>query len=427
MDLNLALIGIGVLIVAGVALSAYDVLRINWRRAFGPVRSGMSLLRKRPRRPPNLRRGGLRLEAGAAARETRKTALTAEPDSGDDDSAPPVLSEVSPAPAAGPAGGATAPARTPRLADEIKTLEHAALMPLNLTLGLENPDAPDNGGKRFAAPDPNVDFVITVPGAGPVDRDVALGIFRQNEYVLERPRAIYGLGHRSSQWSNLELDPEFAQYGDLAVAIQLTDARGPATESELNAFVQMALKLADRLKRPTKLSMPFDQALARAKELDSFCEANDLVASVTITTNGRAPFSGRAITQAAAKSGLRFGAGNIFHMKNRLPTGAPHLFSLSNLESPGTFDPDKMSDFRTPAISIFMNVPAAYDPPVVFEQMINAAQGVAKTLGGKLQDQDGRPLSDQGVEAIRAQIELIAREMNTHGIQPGSESALRLF
>lgn len=426
MDLNLALIGIGVLIVAGVALSAYDVLRINWRRAFGPVRSGMSLLKKRPRRPPNVRRGGLRLEAGAAARAARQTALTAEPDGEEEESASPVLSEAPPAPAAGPTAGATGPARTPRLADEIKTLEHAALMPLNLTLGLENPDAPGDG-KRFAAPDPNVDFVITVPGPGPVDRDVALGIFRQNEYVLERPRAIYGLGHRSGQWSNLELDPEFAQYGDLAVAIQLTDARGSATESELNAFVQMALKLADRLKRPTKLSMPFDQALARAKELDAFCEANDLVASVTITTNGRAPFSGRAITQAAAKSGLRFGAGNIFHMKNRLPSGAPHLFSLSNLESPGTFDPDKMNDFRTPALSIFMNVPAAYDPPAVFEQMIAAAQGVAKTLGGKLQDQDGRPLSDQGVQAIRAQIELIAHEMNTHGIQPGSESALRLF
>jgi hypothetical protein len=300
-------------------------------------------------------------------------------------------------------------------------------MPLNLTLGLDNPDLPDHGGRRFAAPDANVDFVITVPGSGPVDRDIALGIFRQNEYLLERPRAIYGLGHRSHQWSNLELDAEFAQYDDLAVAIQLTDTRGPATESELNIFVQMALKLADRLKRPTKLSMPFDQALARAKELDSFCEANDLVASVSIVANGRAPFSGRAITQAAAKAGLRFGAGNIFHMKNRLPTGAPQLFSLSNLESPGTFNPDKMNDFRTPALSIFMNVPAAYDPPAVFEQMINAAQGVAKTLGGKLQDQDGRPLSDQGIEAIRAQIELIAREMNSQGIQPGSESALRLF
>lgn len=418
MDLSLALIVIGVLIVAGVALSAYDVLRIGTRRVMGPIRSGRSLLKKKSKRPSNLRRGGLRLEAAAANR----AAPPPEPDMELDSEPEPGTHRqpVTPPPAA--AGQAPK-----RLADELKTLEHTALMPLNLTLGLDDPETPEGTQRRFSTPDPNVDFVINMPGPGPVDRDVALGIFRQNEYLLERPRAIYGLGHRTRQWSNLESDPEFVQYDDLAVAIQMTDPRGPVNESELNTFVQMALKIADRLKRATKLSIPFDQALARAKELDAFCEANDLVASVTIAATGRAPFAGRAITQAAAKAGMRFGAGNVFHMKSRMPGGPEQLFSLSNLQSPGAFDPEAMTAFRTPALSMYMNVPAAYDPPAVFEQMIATAQNLANTLGGRLQDQDARPLTDPGVQAIRAQIELIAREMNAQGIPPGSDSALRLF
>ena len=48
-------------------------------------------------------------------------------------------------------------------------------------------------------------------------------------------------------------------------------------------------------------------------------------------------------------------------------------------------------------------------------------------LDGKMQDHDKQPLTDKGLKVIRTQIERIAADMQSHGIIPGSETALRLF
>jgi hypothetical protein len=155
--------------------------------------------------------------------------------------------------------------------EQLNDYEQAALMPLDLSLGLQDPDVlVAQGGNRQNMPDEKIDYVVTLPGKGPVSRDTALGIYKQNEYLLEKPRHIYGLGYRTGLWSNLENDTEHAQYRSIALSVQMVDTKGPIGESELNTFTQLALKLADVLQRPTKFSMPFEEALEKARELDEF-------------------------------------------------------------------------------------------------------------------------------------------------------------
>jgi cell division protein ZipA len=276
-------------------------------------------------------------------------------------------------------------------------------------------------------PDEHIDYVVTLPGRGPVARDIPLGVYRQNEYLLDKPRHIYGLGYRTGLWSNLERDPENAQYRSIALGIQLVDTKGPVDESELNTFTQMALKLADALQRPTKLSMPFEKALEQAHELDQFCEANDVLASVNLIANGPTGFGGRAIDQAAKRFGLQFGAMNIYHKKSEEAVGCRHAFSLANLFNPGDFDPAKLDRFRTQGLSLFMNVPCAYQPVRVFDQMIETARGLCQLLDGRLEDHEHRPLSDAAIQVIRTQIERISADMTNRGIVPGSATAMRLF
>ncbi len=418
MDLQYALLLIGVLIIGGVALSAYDKLRFDWGR-----RTNFDIFGLRRRRDtgdptektqgsvpaprPNAHFSGLDLNPAAPLSETDQKYL--RPDA-----------EMGPA--------------TERSADyylyqELESLEHVAHMPLNLSLGLTDPAAQveTSAHTRRNMPDEKIDFVITLPGKGPIKRNRALGIYKQNEYLLERPRCIYGLGYKTGLWSDLGNDTEYAQYGDIALALQLVDSRGAVGESELNTFVQLSLKLADDLQRPTKLSTSIEDALTRAKVLDVFCSANDVLASVDIVANSKNGFSGRAINQVATKLGMQFGKMNIYHMKNDNQLGCRHLFSLANLFAPGEFNPETMNTLKTQGLTLFMSVPCAYQPVQVFERMIATAKGMCEMLDGKMQDHEKHLLTEQGLAVIRTQIERIAADMQSSGIIPGGETAMRLF
>jgi cell division protein ZipA len=418
MDLQYALLLIGVLIIGGVALSAYDKLRFDWGRR---TKFGLFGLRRR-------RNTGEAAEHAATALRARRanahfSGLDHNPSAPHSDTDQKYLR---PDAEVGPAVERTADYY---LYQELETLEHVAHMPLNLTLGLVDPEAQVETGAhtRRNMPDEKIDFVITLPGKGPVKRNLALGIYKQNEYLLEKPRCIYGLGYKSGLWSDIGTDTEYAQYSDIALALQLVDSRGAAGESELNTFVQLSLKLADELQRPTKLSTSIEEALAAAKVLDAFCNANDVLASVDIVASSKNGFSGRAINQVATQLGMQFGKMNIYHMKNDNQLGCRHQFSLANLFAPGEFNPETMSTLKTQGLTLFMSVPCAYQPVQVFERMIATAKTLCEMLDGKMQDHEKHLLTEQGLAVIRTQIERIAADMQSSGIIPGSETAMRLF
>jgi len=404
MELQLALLLIGCIIIGVVALTAYERVRSSRRRftadhgtADSPV--GITRVRQAPAStgmdinpgPPHEQHSRFLKSHGAVA-----PAVEITPDAD--------------------------------MYEQLNDYEQAALMPLDLSLSLQDPDEQEaQGVNRQNMPDEKVDFIVTLPGKGPVPRDLALGVYKQNEYLLEKPRHIYGLGYKTGLWSNLETDPEHSQFRSIAISLQMVDSKGPIGESELNTFTQLALKLADTLHRPTKLSMPFEEALDKARELDEFCETNDVLASINIIANGPTGFSGHAIDQAARQYGMQFGKMHIYHKKNDQALGCQHLFSLANCYQPGEFDPVKLDRFRTQGLTLFMNVPCAYQPVRVFEQMVQVAKGMCEKLDGHLEDHEHHPLTDQGLMVIRAQIERLTAEMTNRGIIPGSATAMRLF
>lgn len=404
MDLQVALLLIGIIIIVTVALTALERARFSRRRLVpDPTRA------KSPTAITHVRQG---VAASTLDLHVAPTRLVQDRILKPDGDEVAVMEKTAEA----------------VISETLNDFEQTALMPLDLSLSLNDPEAElDGQGVRQNMPDENIDLVITLPGKGPVPRDLALGVYKQNEYLLEKPRSIYGLGYRTGLWSSLERDPEHAQYRSLALAIQLVDSQGPIAEPEINTFSQMALKLADTLQRPTKFSMQFEEAVVRAGELDEFCETNDVLASLNIEAIGPTGFSGRAIDQVARHFGLQFGAMNIYHKKNDQAIGCRHLFSLANLYQPGEFNIDKLDRFRTQGLSLFMNVPCAYQPVRVFDDLVATARGLCKMLEGRIHDNEHRPLSDAGLLVIRTQIERISAEMTNRGIVPGSATAMRLF
>ncbi|GJL80931.1 MAG: hypothetical protein DHS20C01_05650 [marine bacterium B5-7] len=270
-----------------------------------------------------------------------------------------------------------------------------------------------------------LDYWVRIVGEEPVDRDAILSIYRQQEYLMERTHGIHGRALGSGEWCNVEKEPASTSFTDLVLTVQLCDRTGPADESELTRFNNLVFSLSESLDRKFKFQCSVEEALERARILDRFCQENDVLAIINICGEGDRQFRGPEVLRAVEGSGMRYGDMKMFHGPES--TASEPLYSLANMVKPGVFELEKMKDFTTPGLTMFMSVPRCANPGDVFSRMAYVAGKISRQLGGVMLDQKQQPLDEAEIKQIRRQVDDMDRSMTEQGLRPGSEEALRLF
>lgn len=208
------------------------------------------------------------------------------------------------------------------------------------------------------------------------------------------------------------------KYRRLEASLQLVSRSGVVSESELLEFRSAVESLAARLGISVQ-SPEMREALERARKLDEICAESDIeVAFHVVAADGQSidPVRVHELTISAGMS-PRIEGGYSFR-----DSGGREIFVLSEGEMPASGQ-----STRRPCLTISMDVPRAPDTQMSFELMVNFARQLASDLGGSLVDDNNRTIDEKSLQSIVQQLTKVRATLETAGVVPGSDMALRLF
>lgn len=207
----------------------------------------------------------------------------------------------------------------------------------------------------------------------------------------------------------------------LRVLMLLADRRGAVTAQDLATLQSAVARCAAAASASAEIP-PSGPALQRAQELDAFCAKVDVVVGINILAAAGRPFTGTKLRGLVEAAGFRLGGGAFLY-----PDAQGNArFTLENQGEPG-FTPESLRTLTSTGVTLLLDVPRQADGLAAFDQMVQVGRQLATAVGGSLVDDNNIPVSESGLEQIRAQLRSIYAAMANQGIAPGGPVALRLF
>ena len=247
----------------------------------------------------------------------------------------------------------------------------------------------------------------------------------QQKFDFGKPVRWFGMSAEGASWEEITLETAHAgkSYVRLRGCLQLADRSGPVSEISLSRFRDMVDEFAIQIAAETDCP-DIANAYAIALELDKFCADVDVIMGINIISKDGGAFIGTKIRALAEASGFVLESEGVFRYRDSETNVV--LFSLGNFEST-LFLPSNMRTLATHGITFLLDVPRVANGERVFEQMAHIAKLFASTLNGILVDDNRVPLSENGIKKSKKQLHDLQAVMAENSIPAGSQIALKLF
>lgn len=267
---------------------------------------------------------------------------------------------------------------------------------------------------------PDIDYHAHVAAEAPIGAEVLAGLAKRVS-AIGKPAAIEVREGADGAWRP---QAEAAPNGvvEARVALQLADRSGPLSVVQLARFREVLEAAAAEL--GGKVTFDDDgAALAAANELDAFCAENDVAIGLNIVPQAPTGLAGTKLRALAEASGFTLAADGAFHLLDERGGGAIALASMDGVP----FEASSLKMLRSQGITLLLDVPRVGDGKQVFRRMTELARHFAASLDGAVVDDKRVPLNQAGLDTIARQIESIQQALRARGIVPGGAIALRLF
>jgi len=219
------------------------------------------------------------------------------------------------------------------------------------------------------------------------------------------------------QWQPVETSSA-RSWRELRVGLQLASRKGAVAEDEIERFNRAVADFAAAVNAVSQREAPATAA-ERGRSLDRFCADADIEIAVNVIGQYGATFAIPRVKSLALENGLSETASGELVRYNADGNAG---FVIRRFDA----TPKPSPTYYT-GLTFALDVPQVANAPRTLDDMIRVAQAFAVALGGELVDDNKKPLTDAGLASIRRTLEAVVRDMQSHGIPPGSALARRLF
>jgi len=286
--------------------------------------------------------------------------------------------------------------------------------------GLASPTARRLSKRLPLQLDALIDAIAPLTLEAPVAGDVVLAHLPAKRHVGSKLMIVEGLDSESGEW---QVPAAGRRYGELQAGVQLASRTGALNEIEYSEFVQRIQAFADAIGASVDAPDMLD-VMARARELDAFANQHDAQIAVHLHARGTA-WSVGYIQQHARRHGFVAGVvpGRLVYPASE--EGAPPVLTLTFDSQAALADEPDRAAVRD--VTLAFDVPQT-DPGVEpFRAWQAAAQALAVGMDAEIVDDDQRPLSTPGFEAIGAELGALYAALAGRDLAAGTASARRLF
>jgi hypothetical protein len=410
-ELTLGLIGAGAVVVGGVVVyNAWQGAKVRRRMPRpmpaesepGPARQDIE--EDRPFIEPA--RGGVRREPSIADGAHESEAARIEPSFGGISAPLDIPADIQ-AEATTPNGFTPEPAADEAVAEAAGSGTEA-VTPAATTISAAPPHIVDR----------RIDCVVPIRLSGSIAGEKASPLAQRLRRAGSKPVYIEGKPEGGSAW---ELLQNAERYEELRAAVQLANRSGALNELEFSEFVSGVQQFADAIDGAPEFPDMLE-TVSMARELDAFAAQCDAQLSINVLSDG-APWSANYVQAVASQDGLLLSRDGTRFVK--LDAKQSPVFMLQFGDT--NFLRDDLTYKGGQMITLILDVPVADEDILPFRLMCDYAKSLAERIGGRVVDDQRRPLPEQALLAIEKQLMTLYARLEEAGIPAGSAATRRLF